>query len=52
VRTDSEYKHNAEGCRKLARQMTVLEDKKAFEEMAQTLDMLAKLCEHDVGPED
>jgi hypothetical protein len=52
MRAIAEYRKHAEECRKLARFMAVPADKNAFEEMAQTWEMLAKLRQGDIELED
>ena len=52
MRTAAEYRRHAEDCRMMAKLMVVPADKKAFEEMAQTWEMLAKLRQGEIEPED
>jgi hypothetical protein len=51
MRAGDEYKKHAEECRRLAQQMVVPEDKRALEELAETWEMLAKLHNRDIVPE-
>jgi hypothetical protein len=52
MRAVAEYRKHAEECRKLAMLTTVPDDKDAFEKMAQTWEMLARLRQGDIEPED
>jgi hypothetical protein len=52
MRAVAEYRIHAEECRKLAKLMAVPADRNAFEEMAQTWEILAKLREGDIEPKD
>ena len=52
MRAIAEYRKHAEECRKLAKLVTVPVDKNRFEQMAQTWEMLAKLRQGDIEPED
>ena len=52
MRAVAEYRKHAEECRKLAKLMAVPADRNAFEEMAQTWEILVKLREGDIEPKD
>jgi hypothetical protein len=52
MRIVSEYRQRAEGCRKLAKLAASLEERKAFEDMAQKWEMLADLRIGDIESED
>ena len=44
----AEYRQHAEECRRLAKLMAVPPDRNAFEEMAETWEVLAQLREGDI----
>jgi hypothetical protein len=52
MRIVCEYRQRAEECRKLAKLAARLEERKAFEDMAQKWEMLADLRIGDIEPED
>jgi hypothetical protein len=51
MHTAAEYSKHAEECRKLADQTANPEDKKVFEDIAQTWEKLAELSKNDAEPE-
>jgi hypothetical protein len=52
MRAAAEYRRHAEECRRLARHMAAPKDRRALEELAETWDMLAKMSDRDLVPED
>jgi hypothetical protein len=52
MRTVAEYLKHAEECRRLAKMMTVPEDKKTLVELAETWERLAALRQKDIMPDD
>ena len=52
MRAVAEYRKHAEECRRLAQQMVAPEDRRALEELADRWEMLEKLRDRDLVPED
>ena len=51
MRAAGEYRKRAEECRRLAQQIVAPEDKRALEELADSWEMLEKLRDRDLIPE-
>jgi hypothetical protein len=51
MRAAAEYRKRAEECRRLAQQMVAPQDKRALEELADRWEMLEKLRDRDLVPE-
>jgi hypothetical protein len=51
MRAAAEYRKQAEECRRLAQQMAAPEDKRTLQELAETWEMLAKLHDRELIPE-
>jgi plasmid stability protein len=51
MRAAAEYRKHAEECRRLAQQMVAPEDKRALEELADRWEMLEKLRDRNLVPE-